>query len=131
MRRSYVEDSVQKAIVYYLRLNGFLCTSQSAGLIKDMRTQITANRLGYLKGSPDIIVWINGGTLNIECKAPNVLGVSEKTGKMIKKKAEGKQSQSQKDFEESINQIKGHHYIVAKDPLDVANYIKENDIRPV
>lgn len=129
-RKRYAEDGVQIGIVRYLRQNGYLCTSQGAGLIKSMRTQLTANRLGYLKGSPDIIVWIRGGTLNIECKAPKEMKCSEKTGKMVVANAGGRQSDTQKEFEEQITKIPGHHYIVASDRMDVVRYIKENGIQP-
>ena len=130
MRKRYAEDAVQTAIVHYLRICGFLCTSQGAGLIQSMRTQITANRLGYLKGSPDIIVWIRGGTLNIECKAPKTLTYSGKTNRMVVHNSGGKQSESQRIFEEDIKRIPGHHYIVASDPNDVVKYIKQNNIKP-
>ena len=129
-RKRYAEDGVQIGIVRYLRLNGFLCTSQGAGLIKSMRTQLTANRLGYLKGSPDVIVWIRGGTLNIECKAPKEMKYSIKTGKMVVANAGGRQSDTQKEFQENIGKIPGHHYIVAKDVQDVSRYIEANGIQP-
>ena len=130
MKRTYQEDNVQKGIVRWLRLNGFLCTSQGGGLIVSARTQRTANLLGYLKGSPDLIVWIRGGTLNIECKAPKTMICSLKTGNMIVNSSGGKQSDSQKAFEEEVKKIEGHHYIVANDVMDVVNYIKENRILP-
>lgn len=131
MKKNYAEDAVQKAIVRWLRFNGYLCTSQGAGLIISARTQMTANLLGYLKGSPDLIVWIRGGTLNIECKAPKTMKYSAKTDRMIQDKAEGKQSDSQKDFEKAVTSIFGHHYIVASDLMDVVRYIKENGIQPI
>lgn len=130
MRKRYSEDAVQIAIVHYLRIKGFLCTSQGAGLIQSMKTQMTANLLGYLKGSPDIIVWIRGGTLNIECKAPKTLIYSQKTNRMVVHNSGGRQSDSQKDFQEKITQIPGHHYIIASDPNDVVKYIEENGIEP-
>ena len=102
MRKRYAEDGVQIGIVRHLRMKGFLCTSQGAGLIKSMRTQLTANRLGYLKGSPDVIVWIRGGTLNIECKAPKEMKCSEKTGRLIVANSGGRQSDTQKQFQEKI-----------------------------
>jgi len=129
-KKRYAEDGVQIGIVRHLRMKGFLCTSQGAGLIKSMRTQLTANRLGYLKGSPDVIVWIRGGTLNIECKAPKEMKCSEKTGKLIVANSGGRQSDTQKEFEEQITKIPGHHYIVAKDVQDVSRYIEANGIQP-
>lgn len=129
-KKSYEEDVVQRGIVGYLRGQGYLLTSTGAGLIKSARTQITMLSLGYLKGSPDIIVWIKGGTLNIECKAPKKYCMSRKTGKMIVYKQGGVQSDSQKQFEGEIKGIEGHHYIVATCSEDVVNYIKENRIEP-
>lgn len=131
MRKRYAEDGVQKAIVRYLRINGFLFTSTGAGLIKSMRTQMVMKALGYLTGTPDLIVWIGGGTLNIECKAPKTMRYSAKTDRMVVNTAGGRQSDSQKEFEESVKQIRGHHYIVASDPMDVVKYIQEHGIKPI
>lgn len=130
MKRNYAEDQVQKSIVHWLRLKGFICTSQGAGLIKSAVTQRIANGLGYLKGSPDIIVWIPGGTLNIEVKRPQKFEYSFKTNRLIVANSGGKQSDSQKDFEEKVTQIPGHHYIVATDVQQVAEYVSSNKIKP-
>lgn len=54
----YLEDKVQISIVNYLKFYGFLHTSTGAGLIKNQKTQILMNRLGYKSGSPDLIVFI-------------------------------------------------------------------------
>lgn len=130
MKKNYAEDAVQKSIVRWLRFNGFLCTSQGAGLIISARTQRTANMLGYLKGSPDLIVWIRGGTLNIECKAPKTMRYSAKSDRMVVNNSGGRQSETQKAFEEVVTCIPGHHYIVANDLMDVVKYIKQNGIEP-
>lgn len=129
-RKQYAEDGVQVGIVRYLRLNGFLLTSTGAGLIKSMKTQMVMRKLGYTPGTADVIVWIRGGTLNIECKAPKEMKYSPKTGKMVVANAGGRQSDTQKQFEEQIGKIVGHHYIVARDVLDVKKYIEENGIQP-
>lgn len=130
MKRNYAEDQVQKTIIHWLRLNGFLCTSQGAGLIKSAVTQRIANGLGYLKGSPDVIVWIPGGTLNIEVKRPEKMQYSFKTNRLIVANSAGRQSESQKDFEEKVKSIPGHHYIVVTDVMQVAEYVSSNKIKP-
>lgn len=129
-RKRYAEDGVQVGIVRYLRLNGFLCTSTGAGLIKSMKTQMVMRKLGYLPGTADIIVWAKDCTLNIECKRPKEMKYSPKTGKMVVANAGGRQSDTQKEFEEQIGKIPGHHYIIAQDVLDVKKYIEENGIKP-
>lgn len=129
-RRRYAEDGVQVGIVRYLRLNGFLLTSTGAGLIKSMKTQMVMRKCGYLPGTPDIIVFIKNGSLGIECKRPKEMKYSPKTGKMVVANAGGRQSDTQKEFEEQIGKIPGHHYIIAQDVLDVKKYIEENGIKP-
>lgn len=130
MKKNYAEDAVQKAIVRWLRFNGFLCTSTGAGLIKSMRTQMVMKALGYLPGTPDIIVWIRGGSLGIECKAPKTMRYSAKSDRMVVNNSGGRQSETQKAFEEVLTCIPGHHYIVANDLMDVVKYIKQNGIEP-
>lgn len=126
----HIETQVQAAIVRWLRFNGFLCTSTGAGLIKSVKTQITMKTCGYLPGTVDIIVWAKNCTLNIECKRPKEMKYSQKTGKMVVANAGGRQSDTQKEFEEQIGKIPGHHYIIAQDVLDVKKYIEENGILP-
>lgn len=130
MRNNYEEDRLQMSIVHYLRLKGFLFTFTGGGMIKNYRTQITANRLGYLTGVSDLIVWCRNGTLNIECKRPAGFRISQRTGKMIKDSQSGKQSESQKDFERKITSISGHRYIVVTSLDEVIKYIQENNIQP-
>lgn len=129
-KRNYREDKTQVDIVDFLRKKGFLFTSQGAGLIKSAATQRTANRLGYCKGSPDLIVWVKGGTLNIEVKRPVLLTYSAVSKRMIIADPEGKQSQSQAKFEAKINAIPGHYYMVAKSSADVEEFILKNKIIP-
>ena len=130
-RKRYAEDGVQIGIVRYLRLNGFLLTSTGAGLIKSMKTQMVMRKLGYAPGTADIIVWAKNCTLNIECKRPKEMKYSIKTGKMVVANAGGRQSDTQKQFEEQITKIPGHHYIVAKDTQEVKKYIEEHGIKPI
>ena len=130
LKINYREDIVQIQIVRDLRKKGFLFTSQGAGLIKSENTQKTANRLGYCKGSPDLIVWVKGGTLNIEVKRPALMKYSAKSKRMIISEAEGSQTPSQKEFEAKIKTIPGHYYIVAKSVADVEEFIIKNKIIP-
>ena len=126
----HTETQIQSAIVHWLRFNRFLCTSTGAGLIKSVKTQITMRKCGYLPGTPDIIVFIKNGSLGIECKAPKEMKYSIKTGKMVVANAGGRQSDTQKEFQENIGKIPGHHYIIAQDVLDVKKYIEANGIQP-
>jgi len=130
MRRNYAEDAVQRSIINYLRARGYLCTSQSAGLIKSAVTQRIANGLGYLKGSPDVIVWIPGGTLNIEVKRPEKKEYSFKTNRLIVSNSAGKQSESQKQFQENIKKINGHYYLLVTDVSQLHDFISLMNIKP-
>jgi len=129
-RLQYREDVVQIQIVTYLRKKGFLFTSQGAGLIESAVTQRAANRLGYCKGSPDLIVWVKGGTLNIEVKKPALMRYSFKSKRMVVADAGGTQTPSQREFEAKINTIPGHYYMVAKSVADVEEFITKNKIIP-
>lgn len=130
MRRNYDEDKVQKSIIHWLRMNGFICTSQGAGLIKSAVTQRIANGLGYLKGSTDIIVFIPYGCLHIEVKRPQKMEYSFKTNRLIVSNAAGKQSESQKEFQEKISKISGHFYLVVTDVQQVIDFISSMNIKP-
>lgn len=55
---------------------------------------------------------------------------SFKSKKMIIADRAGEQSDEQKEFEQMIKTIPGHHYIVAKSVDEVAEYIKTNNIEP-
>lgn len=131
MRRNYAEDAVQRSIIQWLRIKGFLCTSQGAGLIKSAVTQRIANALGYLKGSSDIIVFIPNGCLHIEVKRPEKMKYSFKTNRMIVANSSGKQSESQKDFQEKVSKIPGHHYLVVTDVQQVIDFVLAKNIRPL
>ena len=126
----HIETQVQAAIVRWLRFNGFLCTSTGAGLIKAVKTQITRRKCGYLQGTPDIIVFIRGGSLGIECKKPKTMRYSAKSDRLVVDTAGGTQTASQKEFERNLTDIPGHFYMVATDPMDVVKFIREKGIQP-
>lgn len=129
-KKNYAEDAVQRSIIHWLRLKGFVCTSQGAGLIKSAITQRIANGLGYLKGSADIIVFIPYGCLHIEVKRPQQMQYSFKTNRLIVSNAAGKQSESQKEFQEKISKISGHFYLVVTDVQQVIDFISSMNIKP-
>ena len=127
----YKEDTVQIQIANYLRYKGFLFTATNGGVfVKSVAMKARLKRMGYLKGCPDMIVWIPGGTLCIEVKRPKVMNYSIKSGKNIITDAGGRQSDDQKAFEEAAQKIPGHHYIIADDLEVVDKYIKKNKINP-
>lgn len=118
---NYLENSVQKAIVDYLNLKGFLFTSTKGGVnVSNIRTRVIQKQLGYLKGVADLIVFIPNGTLCIEVKR----GVSRGVRKGI-------QSPFQKEFESNIKDLSGHHYIIADSVEVVDKYIKDNNIKKI
>lgn len=124
----YAEDNVQQGIVKYLRLRGYILTSSGAGLIKNLRTQKVMNSNGYETGSADIMVFIPNGCVHIECKRPAVYEYSFKSGKNIVKIPAGRQSDSQKEFENKITGIPGHYYLVAYSVQDVIDFFKAKGI---
>lgn len=129
-RKSYDEDRVQIAICNYLRLFGYVFTFTGGGMIKDYRTQKTANRLGYLKGVSDLIVWIPGGTVCIEVKKPATYRWSDRFKRLVIDKEAGDQTDEQIEFEKVVTSLPGQHYVVAKSVDDVDKYFKENKISP-
>lgn len=130
MRKRYAEDGVQKSIVKYLRMKGFLVTSPAGGLIKSPITQRVANANGYLAGCSDLIVFIPYGCLHIEVKRPKTLRYSFKTGRMVVNSAAGRQSENQKEFQERVSKISGHYYLVVTDVQQVEDFISSMNIKP-
>lgn len=126
----YLEDKVQISIVNYLKFYGFLHTSTGAGLIKNQKTQILMNRLGYKSGSPDLIVFIKNGVVCIECKKPATYRWSDRYKRMVIDNKAGTQSDEQKEFQAIIEKMPGHHYFVAKSVSDVVDYFHKNNIQP-
>lgn len=85
-----------------------------------------ANRLGYMAGSSDLIVWIPGGTVCIECKKPASYRYSAKLKRLVIDRPAGKQTDEQKSFQASVERIGGHHYIVATTVDEVIEFFKKN-----
>lgn len=125
------EQLVQKDIVRYLLLKGFLFEAPDCGVnVKSIRTRSILKQMGRMSGVSDLIVWIPGGTLCIEVKRPVSYRYSQRTGRQVIEDRGGVQSDNQKAFEDRVNKIPGHHYIVVNDVLQVADYIKKNGITP-
>ena len=122
--RAYEEDAVQVGIAGWLRTQGYLFTAIPAGLISSVGTQRRSNRLGYVKGAPDIVVWIPGGTVSIECKRPEKRVLNLKTGNMVISSRAGVQSEDQKNWQEKVTHVPGHFYLVAKDVYDVIKFFE-------
>ena len=125
------EQLVQKAIVRLLKIMGFTFTAPDGGVyVKYKSVRNTLKAMGRRAGIADLIVWIPNGTLCIEVKKPEVMEYSFKTHRLIIKNRAGKQSDDQVAFEEKVKQIPGHYYIVATNVADVAEFIKNNNIKP-
>ena len=128
---THPEQLVQKSIVEYLKLNKFLFTAPDAGVhVKSKATRGILKSMGRKSGISDLIVWILGGTVCIECKKPATYRWSERYKRMVIDERAGTQSDDQKEFQAMIEQIPGHHYIVAKSLTDVVDYFKKYNIQP-
>lgn len=128
---AHPEQPVQKSIVKYLKLNKFLFTAPDAGVhVKSKATRSILKSMGRKSGISDLIVWIPGGTVCIEVKKPATYKWSERYKKMVVDSPAGKQSPEQKEFQAMIEQMAGHHYIVAKSLTDVVDYFKKHNIKP-
>ncbi len=124
------EQSVQMKIVNWLEGKGFLFCAPGLGVdVANKNTRFVLYRMGRRAGVPDLLVWIPGGTVGIEVKKPAKYMMSFKTGKVIQEEAPGRQSQDQKVFEKRMNEISGHHYIVAYDLADVQQFFWLNHIK--
>lgn len=124
----YEEDNVQVEICRWLDMKKYIYTFTGGGLIHTARTQRLANRLGYRAGVSDLVVWIPQGTVCIEVKKPATYRYSPKLKRLVIERPAGKQSDEQKAFQESVERIGGHHYIVATTVGDVMDYFKKNGI---
>lgn len=122
----YEEDNVQVEICRWLDMKKYIYTFTGGGLIHTARTQRLANRLGYRTGVSDLVVWIPQGTVCIEVKKPATYRYSPKLKRLVIERPAGKQSDEQKAFQESVERIGGHHYIVATTVGDVMDYFKKN-----
>lgn len=98
------ESDIQKTVVEYLRLKGILFTISPAGLtIGDLKTRCMISRhskkMGYTKGTPDIIVF-------------NACGGS--SGLLIELKTKtGRQTPEQKEFESKAT-YEGYTYKICR-----------------
>lgn len=124
------ETKLQKQIVQWLKIKGFLYTSTGAGLIKNRTTQMIMLASGYYKGCGDLMVFIPNGCLHLELKRPPTYRYSNKLGRLVKETQGGTQSESQKEFQKKIERISGHHYLIANSLSDVMEYIEKNKIKP-
>lgn len=128
---SHPEQPVQKSIVEYLKLNKFLFTAPDAGVhVKSKVTRGILKSMGRRSGIADLIVWIPGGSVCIECKKPATYRWSERYKRMVIDERAGTQSDEQKEFQSLIEKLPGHHYIVAKSLTDVVDYFKKHNIKP-
>ena len=123
------ETALQKQIVQWLKIKGFLFTSTGAGLIKSRNTQMIMKASGYTAGCADIIVFIPNGCLHLELKRPATYRYSARLKRMVIDEQGGKQSESQKEFEERVEKISGQYYLVASSVEDVIKYIEKNGIK--
>lgn len=125
------EQPVQKSIVKWLELNKFVFTATDAGInIKSRVTRGILKSMGRRSGIADLIVWIPGGTVCIECKKPATYKWSDKSHRLIIDDPAGTQSSEQKEFQAIIEKMPGHHYFVAKSLTDVVDYFKNHKIKP-
>lgn len=130
-KQSHPEQPVQKSIVQYLELRGFVFTAPDAGVnVKSKVTQGILKSMGRRSGIADLIVWIPGGTVCIECKKPATYRWSDKYKRMVIDERAGTQSDEQKEFQATVEKMSGHHYIVAKSVSDVVDYFHKNNIQP-
>lgn len=130
-KQTHPEQQVQKSIVRYLELCGFLFTAPDAGVnVKNKRTRAILKSMGRKAGISDLIVWIPGGTVCIEVKKTATYKWSERYKKMVVDSPAGKQSPEQKAFQAVIDKMPGHHYFVAKDVSEVIDYFKKHNIKP-
>lgn len=100
MMRRY-EQEIQKAIIHYLDLKKYLYVVPDTGVnVQNERTRRILWCMGRRAGAPDIIVFVNNGTVCLEVKRPK-----------IGDRAKGVQSARQKRWEEMLNaKLTGHKY---------------------
>ena len=102
-----LEHRIQKAIVHYLRLRGYLVFAVPNGGARD---SITGRRLkdeGVLSGVSDLIALKNGGITFIEVKTPY-----------------GRLSETQKIFKGKIEK-EGHEYLVWRSLQDAVDFCEK------
>lgn len=130
-KQSHPEQPVQKSIVQYLELRGFVFTAPDAGVnVKSRVTREILKSMGRRAGIADLIVFIPAGTVCIECKKPATYRWSERYKRMVIDERAGTQSDEQKAFQAIIEKMSGHHYFVATSVSDVEDYFHKNNIQP-
>lgn len=122
----YEEDNVQVSICRWLDMGKYVYTFTGGGLIHNVRTQRTANRLGYRKGVSDLVVWVPNGTVCIECKKPAKYRYSAKLKRLVIAEAAGRQTDEQKAFQAAVTGIVGHYYLEAMSVDDVIEFFRSH-----
>lgn len=107
------EKDVEKSICDWLRIKGFFFWKQpSSGFFDTNRKCFRRHVSPYVKaGVPDIIVVHQGRFIGIEVKS-----------------ATGRQSESQKDFEQELLSRGQGNYFIARSVEDVENQLKERGV---
>lgn len=106
-----IEQQVQKSIIKWLDINNFLYVVPDAGVnVESAKTRAILKQMGRRAGAADIIIFVNGGTLCVEVKRPK-----------SPYSKQGVQSKAQKEFQERIEKIKGHKYIIVHSLNDFLN----------
>lgn len=120
MRRNNKEHSLQVSCVNWFNMQykddiAFIKSTPNGG----KRSKITASQsklAGEMSGASDLEVHIKGNyTVFIELKTPETEFINPKTMR-VNKKAGGKQSQAQKDFQGKVENLGYPYYLI--DNLD-------------
>jgi len=117
-KNKHIEENIQRAIVRYFRLNGYLTIDCDAlqGL-KFINPKDKVQRINYVKshtlkgytnGQIDLIVLLDNKTLLIECKS-----------------LVGKQSDEQKIFQKKSESL-NHEYVIFRDVNDAEKWLENH-----
>jgi hypothetical protein len=106
------ERRLQKAIVRYCRLKGWWTLKGNYEGKTSYMSGKNEQEMGYIAGSPDLVILKPDDTLFIECKRAAVYAISPRTGRQIVVKRAGVQSDEQKAFEQYCNDTGRKYYIV-------------------
>ena len=93
---NYNESQFQQAIVNYLRLRNIYCFSVPNGTKLKITQAWKAKREGMTSGISDLVVLLPKRAVFVEIKNPN---------------GKGRQSDSQKEFEEKVKSLGFEYYI--------------------
>lgn len=99
-----LEHQIQTGIVHYLRLRGYLVLAVPNGGARDFRTGRRLKDEGVLAGVSDLIVIQAGKVCFVEVKTPT-----------------GRQSDSQKEFQKSV-EAKGYEYLIWRSIKDAIKW---------